>query len=139
VITGAGLGGVVSGELVKLTELLVPDRLPAASIANTERVRVVLGNPRVYVNVVLGGSTRKQPLPFVWTQYQNVDESVDAFHASETLFAVVAVMWRLLGVVGALRSRPADAGAAPSSRLQTTAAAMPSAPTDRRRNMVTPS
>jgi hypothetical protein len=40
----------------------------------------------VRVSVVLGGSTRMQPLPFVWTQYQKFDElSVDWFQASETL------------------------------------------------------
>jgi deoxyribose-phosphate aldolase len=32
-MTGAGLGGVVSGGVVKLTELLFADRLPAASTA----------------------------------------------------------------------------------------------------------
>ena len=32
-ITGAGLGGVVSGGVVKLTVLLLAERLPAASTA----------------------------------------------------------------------------------------------------------
>lgn len=102
---------------------------------------MVLGNEKVRVSVVRGGSTRMQPSPLVWTQYQNVDvRSVDAFHASDTLFAVDAVMRRLLGVVGDVRSRAADAdaGAATSSRLQTSAAAMPSAPADRYRDMSTP-
>jgi hypothetical protein len=101
-------------------------------------VKVLFGNEMVRVSVVRGGSTRMQPLPFVSTQYQNVEElSVDAFHASETLLAVDAVMRRLLGVVGGVRSRAADAGPATNSRLQTNAAAMPRAPTDRYRGILT--
>jgi hypothetical protein len=64
----------------------------------------VFGNEMVRVSVVLGGSTRMQPLPFVWTQYQKFDElSVDLFHASETVVAVVAVMRRSVGAVGGVR------------------------------------
>jgi hypothetical protein len=33
---GGGLGGVVSGGVVCVTVLLLPDRLPAASTATTE-------------------------------------------------------------------------------------------------------
>lgn len=102
-------------------------------------MKVLFGRDMVRVSVVRGGSTRMQPLPPVWTQYQKFDElSVDGFHASETLVAVVAVMRRLLGVVGGVRSRAADAGAATSTRPQTSAAAMPRAPTDRYRDMWTP-
>jgi hypothetical protein len=102
-------------------------------------VNVVAGNENVRVSVVRGGSTRTQPAPPDWTQYHQFDElSVDALHASETLFAVEAVMRRLLGVVGGVRSRVADAGAATSSRLKTSAAAMPTAPTDRYRDMFNP-
>jgi hypothetical protein len=66
-------------------------------------VKVRFGNENVRVSVVRGGSTRMQPLPFVWTQYQRFDVlSVELFHASETLVAVDAVIRRLLGAVGAV-------------------------------------
>jgi hypothetical protein len=93
------------------------------------------------VIVVRGGSTRTQPLPFVWTQYQNLDAlSLDWFQASETLVGVDAVMRRLLGVVGGVRSRVghADAGAAPSTNPQTSTAAMPRVPTVRYLDTLTP-
>jgi hypothetical protein len=55
----------------------------------------------VIVKVVFGGSTLKQPSPSFWTQYHQVPESVEAFHANEMLVSELAVMWRLVGVVGA--------------------------------------
>jgi hypothetical protein len=102
-------------------------------------LKVRFGNENVSVTVVRGGSTRMQPLPFVCTQYQNLDElSVDRFHASETLVAVEPVIRRLLGTVGGVRSRAAAAGSATSNRLQMSAAARPRALTDRQRDMATP-
>jgi hypothetical protein len=88
-------------------------------------VNVVFGKDTVRVRVVRGGSMRMQPLPLVWTQYQNVELSVDAFHARDALFAVVAVIRRLAGVVGGVRSRAAEAGVATSTRPQTSAPRIP--------------
>jgi len=129
----------VSGAVVKLTVLLLADRLPAIvdgvdgerERRGRQRERARQRCPR-RVDADAAG-------PPDWTQYHQFDElSVDGFHASETLFAVEAVMRRLLGVVGGVRSRAADAGAATNSRLKTSAAAMPTAPTDRYRDMFIP-
>jgi undecaprenyl-diphosphatase len=55
---------------------------------------------------------RSLPSPSRCTQYHQLLElSVEAFHASETLVGPVAVMRRLVGVVGAVRSRSPAAGA----------------------------
>jgi hypothetical protein len=81
--------------------LLEADRLPAESIAYTVQVVVRSGISFVIVKVVFGGSTLKQPSPSFWTQYHQVPESVDAFHANEMLVSELAVMWRFVGVVGA--------------------------------------
>jgi hypothetical protein len=55
----------------------------------------------VIVNVVFGGSTRKQPAPSFCTQYhQSLDLLVPAFQASEMLVAELAVIRRFVGVVG---------------------------------------
>jgi hypothetical protein len=55
-----------------------------------------------------------QPEKLLWMQYQKFSElSLEAFHASEILVSVVAVMRRFVGVVGAVRSRPAAAVVAP--------------------------
>jgi hypothetical protein len=93
---------VVSGGVEKVTVLLLADRLPCESIANTEKVQVPPAMLVLQVNVVLGGSTRKQLLPPVDTQYHQVeDDPSDASQASETLMSVEAVIRRLLGAVGA--------------------------------------
>ena len=55
----------------------------------------------VIVKDVFGGSTLKQPRPSFCTQYHQIPESVEAFHANEMLVSELAVMWRLVGVVGA--------------------------------------
>jgi hypothetical protein len=75
--------------------------LPAESIAYTVQVVVRSGISFVIVKVVFGGSTLKQPRPSFWTQYHQIPESVEAFHANEMLVSELAVMWRLVGVVGA--------------------------------------
>lgn len=54
---GAGLGAVVSGGVVKVTLLLLAERLPAASTATTVHVVVRFGATPERVNVVHGGST----------------------------------------------------------------------------------
>jgi hypothetical protein len=100
--TGAGLGGVVSRGVEKVTVLLLADRWPCESIAYTEKVQVPPAMLVLQVNVVLGGSTRKQPLPPLDTQYHQVeDDPFDASQASETLRSVEAVIRRLVGAVGA--------------------------------------
>jgi len=86
---------------VWVTGLLEADRLPAESTAYTVQVVVRSGISFVIVKVVFGGSTLKQPRPSFWTQYHQVPESVEAFHANEMLVSELAVMWRLVGVVGA--------------------------------------
>jgi hypothetical protein len=84
-----------------VTGLLEADRLPAESTAYTVQVVVRSGISFVIVKVVCGGSTLKQPRPSFCTQYHQVPESVEAFHANEMLVSELAVMWRLVGVVGA--------------------------------------
>jgi hypothetical protein len=91
----------VSGGVVWVTGLLDADRLPAESIAYTVQVVVRSGINFVIVKVVFGGSTLKQPRPSFCTQYHQVPESVEAFHANEMLVSELAVMSRLVGVVGA--------------------------------------
>ena len=90
--SGGGLGGVVSGGVVWVTGLLDADRLPAESIAYTVQVVVRSGISFVIVKVVFGGSTLKQPRPSFCTQYHQVPESVEAFHANEMLVSELAVM-----------------------------------------------
>ena len=81
-------------------------------MAMTVYLKVVAGHRLGYVNVVCGGSTRKQPRPSRCTQYhQLLKLSFDAFHASEMLFGPEAVMRKLVGAVGGVRSRPAEAAA----------------------------
>src|SRR6187401_770482 len=65
----------------------------------------------VIVNVVRGGSTRKQPSPSFCTQYHQLLElSVPAFQASEMLVAELAVIRRSVGVVGDCLSPGDDSG-----------------------------
>jgi hypothetical protein len=80
--------------------------LPAESTAYTVQVVVRSGISFVIVKVVVGGSTLKQPKPSFCTQYHQVPESVEAFHANEMLVSELAVIWRLVGAVGA----PTSAG-----------------------------
>jgi hypothetical protein len=83
---------------VKVTALLGTERCPLDDTVITVNVYVVPGQSDGCVNVVFGGSTRKQPAPFVWTQYhQFVPPVVTASHASETLLSVEAVIRRLVG------------------------------------------
>jgi hypothetical protein len=75
----------------------------------------VFGNSLVNVIVVRGGSTLMQPWPSRCTQYHQLLElSMAAFHARETLVGVLAVIRRLVGAFGGVRSlgaRPAEAAA----------------------------
>src|SRR5918995_989359 len=104
VTVGAGLGAVVSGGVVKVTALLFAERLPAMSIAWTVHVVVRSGVRFDIENVVCGGSTRWQEPASRWTQYQNVESSIEAFQASEMLVDVLEVILRFVGVVGACLS-----------------------------------
>jgi hypothetical protein len=64
------------------------------------------------VKVVCGGLILKQPAPLAWTQYHQFAElSVDGFHAREMLVAELAVIRRLVGVVGAVWSLGGGGGA----------------------------
>ena len=55
-----------------------------------------------------------------WTRYEKFPElSVEGFHANVTLFSVVAVTCRFVGVVGGVRSRAAKAGEVPKSDTST--------------------
>jgi hypothetical protein len=64
-------------------------------------LNVVFGHNFVLVKVVCGGLILIQPRPSRCTQYHQSPESVEAFHASEILVGPVAVIRRLVGVVGA--------------------------------------
>jgi hypothetical protein len=61
----------------------------------------------------------------IWTRYETLPElSVEGFQAKVTLVGVMAVVCRLVGCVGALRSLPAWTGAGPrSNEIASTAAA----------------
>src|SRR4051812_19917198 len=72
------------------------------------------------VMVVCGWSTLMQPDAPRWTQYQNVELPVEAFHASEMLVAVVPVMRRFVGVDG---DPPADGGGCFAGAGETTTSA----------------
>ena len=77
---------------------------------------MVFDNSFVIVNVLSGGSTRKQPWPSRRTQYHQLLElSVEAFQFSVMLFGPFTVRRRLVGAVGGVRSlggRAAEATAA---------------------------
>jgi hypothetical protein len=76
------------------------------------------------VNVVFGGSTRKQPAPFDWTQYhQFVPPLLAASHTSETLVSLEAVMRRLVGPDGLFPPAAAEVNrsAATSSKVASAA------------------
>jgi hypothetical protein len=89
--------------------LLFADRFPAASTAYTENVCVRSGASDGRVKVVCGGLTRQQLEPFCCTQYPNFPElSDDAFHASEMLVGVLAVIRMLVGVVTRQIGRSGD-------------------------------
>src|SRR5918993_4060564 len=63
-----------------------------------------------------------QLAPFAWTQYhQSVELSEDAFHANEMLVSELAVMWRLIGVVGACLSPGAGGRLAAAEAVRTSA------------------
>jgi len=76
----------------------------------------------VIVNVVFGGSTRKQPAPSFCTQYhQSLDLLVPAFQASEMLVAELAVIRRFVGVDGDCLSPGDDGGLAGVAATKTRA------------------
>src|SRR5829696_2228447 len=84
--TGAGLGAVVSGGVVWVTLLLGAERCPFTSTVTTVYVVVRPGQSRESESVVVGGSTRRQPSPFLTTQYHQVEEPLlAASQASEML------------------------------------------------------
>ena len=96
--TGAGLGAVVSGGVVCVTLLLGTERWPFVLTVTTVYVVVRPGQSFVSESVVFGGSTRRQPSPFLTTQYHQVDEPpFAASQASEMLVSEFAVMRRFVG------------------------------------------
>ena len=81
--------------------MLGAERLPLSATVTTVNTYVVPGHRLGCVNVVFGGSTRKQPAPFVCTQYhQFVPPVFAASHASETLLPFDAVIRRVEGPDG---------------------------------------
>ena len=57
----------------------------------------------------------------MWIRYVKLPElSVEGFQANVTLVAVMAVVCRLVGCVGGVRSRAAKAGVVPKSDTSTT-------------------
>jgi hypothetical protein len=98
VLSSGADGGDVSAGAVYVTALLGAERWPFELTVITVKVYVVPGHSDGCVNVVRGGSTRKQPSPLVWTQYHELDDMLlAASQASETLVAPVAVMRRFVG------------------------------------------
>src|SRR5215210_6624664 len=96
--TGAGLGAVVSGGVVCVTLLLGAERAPLELTVTTVYVVVRPGQSFVRESVVFGGSTRRQPSPFLTTQYHHVAEPpFAASQASEMLVSELEAIRRFVG------------------------------------------
>jgi hypothetical protein len=75
----------VSGGIVCVTPLLGAERWPFTSTVTTVYVVVRPGQSLESESVVCGGSTRRQPSPFLTTQYHQLDEP--PFAASSSMCA----------------------------------------------------